>query len=100
MTDLEWLQCDDPEPMIAFLLKKRSRKMRLAAVAACRLFSGILFDKRSEEALEVAERFAADQAEEEEREAARSSAWSAVEAIGDAYHAAAETPGPTGEEDE
>jgi hypothetical protein len=95
MTDQEWLQCDDPERMIAFRLKKRSRKMRLAAVAACRLFSGLLFDERSEVALEVAERFADGLATDEERKAALEKAGPAVAAMGDAYSAAVEAPGPT-----
>jgi hypothetical protein len=98
MTDQEWLQCDDPERMIAFRLKKRSRKMRLAAVAACRLFSGLLFDERSEVALEVAERFADGLATDEERKAALEKAGPAVAAMGDAYSAAVEAPGPTSEE--
>jgi hypothetical protein len=100
MTDLEWLQCADPELMIAFLLKKRNRKMRLAAIASCRLFSDSLLDKRSEQALEVAERFADHRATEAEREAARDNAWAVVVAMGEAYHGAVEAPGPTSEEDE
>jgi hypothetical protein len=100
MTDQEWLQCDNPERMIAFLLKKRSRKMRLAAVAACRLFSGLLFDERSQAALEVAERFADGLATDEERNAAYENARPAVTAMGDAYSAAVEAPGPTSEEGE
>jgi hypothetical protein len=72
--------------------------MRLAAVAACRLFSDLLFDRRSQEALEVAERFADDRATDDEREAAHQNAWPAIVAMGDAYSAAVEAPGPTGEE--
>jgi hypothetical protein len=100
VTDQQWLHCDDPERMIAFLVKKRSRKMRLAAVAACRLFSGLLLDGRSAAALEVAERFADGLATDEEREAARENAGHAVAAMGDAYAAAVEAPGPTGEKGE
>jgi hypothetical protein len=100
MTDQEWLQSDDPRPMIEFLLKKRSRKMRLAAVAACRLYSGDHFDQRIQEALEVAERFADGQATDDEREAAYQNTHLAILAMGDAYSAAVEAPGPTSEEAE
>jgi hypothetical protein len=57
-------------------------------------------DQRSEDALEVAERFADHRATEEERKAARVTAWAAVEAMGDAYHTGVEAPGPTSEDDE
>lgn len=89
MTDQEWLQCDDPEPMIEFLLKKRDRKMRLAAVAACRLFLSGLTDERSQEAVEVAERFADGQATDNELKAARGKADAATRGL---YHAWRATP--------
>jgi hypothetical protein len=100
MNAREWQRCDDPERMIAFVLKRRSRKMRLAAVAACRLYSDLLFDPRSQEALEVAERFADDRATDDEREAAHRNAGPAIDTMSDAYVTTVEAPGPTSEEGE
>jgi hypothetical protein len=87
MTNQEWLQCQDPRAMIAFALKKRERKMRLAAVAACRLFEGHLADDLLREALEVAERYADRLATKAEQEAAWASANLAFNALLDAAHA-------------
>jgi hypothetical protein len=66
MTEKEWQQSTDPQAMLQLLHKRKSRKYRLAAVAACRLFSDLLTDERSREALAVAERFADDRATQAE----------------------------------
>jgi hypothetical protein len=97
VTNREWLQCDDPKPLLEFALKKRNRKMRLAAVAACRLFWLEMPDDRSRNALEVAERFADDQATADEQEEARASAKLVTKVLFDAARAAVDSPSPTGD---
>jgi len=59
MTEAEWLACNDPEPMLAFLQgKARNRKLRLFAAACCRLVAHLLIDQRSWEAITLAENLA------------------------------------------
>jgi hypothetical protein len=75
MTEAEWLAALDPKLMLTFVRQKVSeRKLRLFTVACCRRIWGLLTDKRSREAVAVAERFADTLASEEERASARRAA--------------------------
>ncbi len=64
MTEQEWLECFDSEQMLESL--SGDRKLRLFAVGYCRLTWEMLIHKCSQEAVEVAERFADNLATEQE----------------------------------
>lgn len=83
MTDQEWLQSDDPKAMFELVQKRRDRKMRLAAVAACDLFA--IEDKRLLKTLEVAELFADDRTTEKKLEAARKRAQTIAHTLYEAW---------------
>ncbi len=81
MTEAEWLVCEDPSQMLAFLESRRcgsNRKLRLFAVGCCRTFWYGLQDVRSRAAVEAAERFADGRATQSELRAAFTSASDAV----------------------
>jgi len=86
MTEAEWLSCTDPTPMLEFLDasgRASKRKLRLFAGACCRHIWGLLTDRRSREAVEVAERSADGLAGEQELHAA----WQAAREVSDTSQA-------------
>jgi len=67
MNEAEWLTCSNPLPMLEFLSGKVSaRKLRLFAVAAYRRIRHWVVDPDGRRAIEVAERFADQQASQGE----------------------------------
>jgi hypothetical protein len=85
VTEAEWLAATDPTPLLEFLRGKASdRKLRLFAVACCRLWWAEMTDDRSRKAVEVAEAFADGKASQRRLAAARSAAdyWTGVDPEG------------------
>src|SRR5262249_5265760 len=59
MTEVEWLTGTDPRPLVEFVRGRAgARGLRLFVVACCRELWHLLPDRRSREAVEVAEEFA------------------------------------------
>jgi len=59
MTEQEWLEATDPQPMLEFLREKASdRKLRLYVVACCRRIYHPERDEQTREAVEIGEQFA------------------------------------------
>src|SRR3954454_8794442 len=72
MTEVEWLGCADPEPMLLHLRgQANDRKMRLFACACCRRIWHLLEDERTRTLVDVIELDADGLARADEREAAR-----------------------------
>jgi hypothetical protein len=59
VTEADWLHCEDPLAMLAFIHRQAtSHKMRLFAVDTCRRCWHLLADRRYRPAVDVAESFA------------------------------------------
>lgn len=79
MTENEWVSCADPSAMLEFLKGKAGdRKLRLFACACCRAVWGSLTYARSRNAVEVAERYADGQVDDDALRRAHSLACEAV----------------------
>ena len=92
MTEVDWLSAADPRPMLDFLWGSGNvsgRKLRLFAVACCRLLGHLLSDKPCRQAVGLAERFADGLATAPDLRAAER-AWEQVAWWGDAGG----SPGP------
>jgi hypothetical protein len=83
MTEPEWNACTDPRKMLEFLRGRASdRKLRLFGCACCRHIWDLLTDRRSREAVEVAEGYADGQAFDADLDAAYDAAFAVVPAPG------------------
>ncbi|MCE9567085.1 MAG: hypothetical protein K8U57_34210 [Planctomycetes bacterium] len=88
MTGDEWLTCTDAMAMLEFLRDRPTgrpspRQLRLLACACCRHGWDLLTDRRSREAIEIAERYAGGHASDRERRRAYRAALDAArEAFG------------------
>src|SRR5262249_26374049 len=90
MTEAEWLACEDPTPMLQFLLGTASeRKLRLFSCGCVRHVWHLLTDVRSRVAAEGAERYADGRATRDEMLAALQAAKQAIPPDGAARAAAA-----------
>jgi hypothetical protein len=77
ITERDWLCCADPDLLILHLGSRHpisERKLRLFTVACCRRIWHAITDRRSRQAVEVAERFADGEATEKELRAAEDAA--------------------------
>jgi hypothetical protein len=89
MTEAEWLECTEPEKMLAHLRARASgRKLRLFGCACCRRIWHWLWDERSRQAVEVSERYADGRATKKELALAAAASFAAYKASGGAALAA------------
>jgi hypothetical protein len=92
MTEAEWLSCRAPGQMAAHVWSRRpgrpgnARRLRLLGCACVRALGPLVRQPGSREALEVAERFADNQATRDELWAARLVAMKSLNAEGQAAH--------------
>jgi hypothetical protein len=74
MTEREWLECEDVQELLDYLVGRASnRKFRLFGCACCRRVWNSLADERSRNAVAIAERYADGLATDDEIEAVRKS---------------------------
>jgi hypothetical protein len=80
MNEASWLGCGNPGVMLVWLGGGASaRKLRLFACACCRRVGHLLSDRRAQDALSIAERFADGLVGDGERSAARKAAQQAAQ---------------------
>jgi hypothetical protein len=77
VTEVEWLACTDPEPMVKYLRRRKAsgRKWRLTAVASSRKRWHLLSHPLAQAAILVAERFADGEVPEAELKATHRAAY-------------------------
>jgi hypothetical protein len=82
MTGAQWTTCTNPHELLAYLGDQASeRKLRLLACACARRIGPLLTDKRTRNAIEVAERFADGLADEKKLTRASEAATTAVKQV-------------------
>jgi hypothetical protein len=84
VTESQWGRCPDPQSMLDQLRRSGQvdeRKLRLFAVACCRRVGHLLTDERSQEVLDVSERYADGLASGEQLTEAAEAANAAVDAV-------------------
>ncbi len=82
MTGAKWTTCTNPHELLIYLGNQASeRKLRLLACACARRIGALLTDKRTRNAIEVAERFADGLADEKQLTRASEAATNAVKKV-------------------
>lgn len=90
MTEQDWMNATDPQPMVDFLCrhhkisrrKNGRRQLRLFACACCRQLGNLLTDERSQQAIEVSEQHADGHVSKKELAEAESAAEAAKAVLG------------------